>query len=93
MNERAARRLLVSTQVKRFLASTEYAEDARAALFSILFNPCVDHRRTFEPNCFPHMPGTRLMIDDTWYVVYRVEKNGDVWIATMLKWTHVFRPT
>ena len=63
-----------------------YLDDPEAisVLFSILADPNVDGRHKFD-EVFPYRPGTRALMDDSWYVVYSVDENGSVTVHRMFR--------
>ena len=79
--------LLLSQSATVFLKSLsdEYM-DMVTTLYSLLANPDVDNRVKFSASNFPYSgAGTRELLDDTWYIAYRVSNRGDVKVSTIVR--------
>lgn len=79
-----------SVHVEEFLASCDDPADAIATLFSLLANPDVDNRVKFDLDYFPYS-GKRQLLDDSWYVVYDVDDDGNVRVYTMRRRSDIDR--
>jgi hypothetical protein len=52
------------------------------ALFSLLADPDVDGRTKFSADYYPYV-GMRELMDDSWYIRYRVDDESNVYVAYM----------
>ena len=76
-------RLSFSDRAKTFLASCDDQVDAMTALFSLLADPEVDGRIKRSADYYPYVAGSRELMDDSWYIRYRVDDKGNVHVFFM----------
>ena len=78
------RKLSFSHQAESFLASCDDVIDAYLAAASILADPSADNQHKFSADHFPYV-GARILLDDSWYIVYHVNDVGDVYISSIMR--------
>lgn len=78
-----APKLSWSGLVEDFLAQYEDPIGAVMTLFSLLADPEVDGHVKFDVSGFPYRTPTRALLDDSWYVTYSVDDEGNVKVHQM----------
>ena len=58
--------------------------DAWRTCASILLDPAIDKHFKFSLDEF-HYPGSRVLLDGSWRIVYRVNDHGDVFIESIMR--------
>lgn len=76
--------LYLTALAQQFVDSYDDLVDTWLVLFSILFDPEIDQRNKFALNSFPYI-SARVLVDDSWYIVYHVEGNDVVVSSIMLQ--------
>ena len=78
-----APKLSWSGLVEDFLAKYDDPMGAVRTLFSLLADPEVDGRVKFDVSGFPFRTPMRALLDDSWYVTYSVDYEGNVKVHQM----------
>ncbi len=78
------RKLWFSRQAASFLESCIDLMDAWRTCASILLDPAIDRHFKFSLDDFNY-PGSRVLLDGSWRIVYRVNDHGDVFIESIMR--------